>query len=449
MSDLRARIRDLVPAMDYGLEALLRLVEVEETHAVPTAAVPLGGRPRLLVNPDFVAAHCRTDEALWTLVLHELHHVLLGHTRLYERITPLHNLAFDAVINAMLCRRNPAPAWTALFRQLYRPDVFPELLLRPPEGFPDPPSFAPSVKPAWRAALHHLYYEQAGTFGEVYDLLVEELQVEERRVGIGAGGGVGELLERLLGSHDEDERGVQAQDDPALFAAVRRIVERWPQPPDPRVGRSMDEVLRSRSVAVPDRSAHAAPLRRALLAVAQGGRPGLGARGERAVTVEQPWPGRDRRAFALAAAGHPALLHRRSLPDPHRSGPRPVALYVDVSGSVLPWLPELLAAVRSCRALVAPTVYAFSTQVVETPLSQLVQGRFDTTQGTEGACFTAHLAQHRPAGAVVLTDGYVGPIPREHLPACHAARLQVVLTPHGWRGDLAPAAHAIHHLEAP
>ena len=37
----------------------------------------------------------RTDEALWTLVLHELHHVLLGHTRLYERISPLHNLAFD------------------------------------------------------------------------------------------------------------------------------------------------------------------------------------------------------------------------------------------------------------------------------------------------------------------------------------------------------------------
>jgi hypothetical protein len=38
--------------------------------------------PRLLINPQFVEAHAATPERLLMLVMHELHHVLLGHTRL-------------------------------------------------------------------------------------------------------------------------------------------------------------------------------------------------------------------------------------------------------------------------------------------------------------------------------------------------------------------------------
>ena len=77
---------------------------------VPTAAVTLGGRSRLLLNPQFVAENCPADHDLVMLVLHELHHVALGHTRLFARLTPAENWAFDCVINAQLCRLYPEAA---------------------------------------------------------------------------------------------------------------------------------------------------------------------------------------------------------------------------------------------------------------------------------------------------------------------------------------------------
>ena len=89
---------------------LLNLLDIEATDAVPTAAVTLGGRSRLLLNPRFVAEKCLADHDLVMLVLHELHHVALGHTRLFARLTPAQNWAFDCVINAQLCRLYPRAA---------------------------------------------------------------------------------------------------------------------------------------------------------------------------------------------------------------------------------------------------------------------------------------------------------------------------------------------------
>ena len=132
---LRARIFDAFPVEQPAFLRLLRLLDVEATTDVPTAAVTLGSRSRLSINPDFVRTMCPTDFDLVMLVLHELHHVALGHTRLFPRVTRAQNWAFDCVINAQLSRLYPRPEWTALFRRSYRADVFPEALLRPPEGW--------------------------------------------------------------------------------------------------------------------------------------------------------------------------------------------------------------------------------------------------------------------------------------------------------------------------
>ena len=35
---------------------------------------------RLLFNRQFVDEHCRTDEHLLMLLMHEMHHLVLGHT---------------------------------------------------------------------------------------------------------------------------------------------------------------------------------------------------------------------------------------------------------------------------------------------------------------------------------------------------------------------------------
>jgi hypothetical protein len=109
------RILDAFPSGHYGLLALLRLLDIVETAEVDTAAVECTSMPRLLVNPQFVDAHAATPERLLMLVMHELHHVLLGHTRLFPRATLTDNIVLDAVINALLCRMFPKPEHTSFF----------------------------------------------------------------------------------------------------------------------------------------------------------------------------------------------------------------------------------------------------------------------------------------------------------------------------------------------
>src|SRR6185436_8240543 len=110
-------------------------LDIVETDAVPTAAVECRVQPRLRINPGFVDAHAATPERLLMLVMHELHHVLLGHTRLFPRVTPADNVIFDAVINALLCRMFPKREHTSFFTEFYSDAHFPECLLRPPVGW--------------------------------------------------------------------------------------------------------------------------------------------------------------------------------------------------------------------------------------------------------------------------------------------------------------------------
>jgi hypothetical protein len=106
-AELEQRILDAFPSGQYALLGMLRLLEVTASREINTAAIECKIQPRLLINPDFVETWANTPEKLLMLVLHELHHVLLGHTTLFPRATPTQNIVFDAVINALLCRMFP------------------------------------------------------------------------------------------------------------------------------------------------------------------------------------------------------------------------------------------------------------------------------------------------------------------------------------------------------
>ncbi len=135
----------------------------------------------MLVNPEFVAAHCRSDEHLSMLVLHELYHVLLGHTRLYPRVTSAQNWAFDCIINAQLCRLFPQPRFTSFFAQFVAGDGGPGDLLAPPRGW-HPDFGAASLKSLRERAVAsgsrladahwRLYCDDSITTEELYRLLV-------------------------------------------------------------------------------------------------------------------------------------------------------------------------------------------------------------------------------------------------------------------------------------
>ena len=162
-----ARILDVIPPRSFELTTFLSLFRVRFSEKTKTACVTCGDSPELLLNKEFIEAHCQTDEHLFMLVMHELYHVILGHTTLFPRATKVRNLVFDAVINAILCSLFPKPEFTSFFTEYYPSDEMPFALLRP-KGAETPI--------AAESALDLLYGgSDTGTYHDVYEALLKSL----------------------------------------------------------------------------------------------------------------------------------------------------------------------------------------------------------------------------------------------------------------------------------
>ena len=425
------RVLDVVPARTHAMAALLQLFRVEATTAVPTASVSCERRPVLRVNPRFVAERCRTDAHLFMLVMHELHHVLLGHTRLFPRSTPAHNLAFDAVINALLCARFPQEAYTSFFTGIYGGERGPLRLLAPPGR--------PAVRPLSLAALHRALYDGTATAEEVFHAIVREVRLTS-------------VSDVLLGSHgNEDEWGTEGPADPAVVDAIRRIVEKWPPPETPVRGRSLSDLVRETAVStgLAVDPAVLATVRRALCEASVADRR-VRSRGLGPVPAVVPLPDpRDRRASVARIVGATPLLYASTLADRRARPQIATHVYLDVSGSVEPWLEDLYGALVALRRHLAPAVHLFSTRVETVPLDALREGVRRTTLGTDVACVLDHALARPVRRVLVVTDGYVGqPAPSAADAARRRLDLRVLLTPGGWRRDLEGVAARFDELPA-
>ena len=442
--NLKDRLYDCLPAGRYGLAGLLRLVDVVQTDAVPTAAIECRAQPRLLVNPAFVAAHAGTDEKLMMLVMHELHHVLLGHTARLSGPTPADNFVFDCVINAMLCRMFPAPAHTALFRDFYRDDAFPACLLRPPEDWapdqrhvPIPPALR--ARPSLRAAREvyaALYGREGATAEDVRHVLRPCVEQDADAL----------ASVPLLGNHAHSAQGEASAGADAFAQAVAGIVLEWPAPPDPLRGQSLDGLMRASRIALQRPPGARAQLRTLLARIARRSPNERGVRriAPGPIVVETPVPAPERRATVLRALGATPLLFRAetSAPRPLPSHER-VHVYVDVSGSMSGIEGPLYGAVLDCQAFVDRRIHLFSTEVADVTPAQLRAGIVHSTGGTDLRCVTRHMARHRIRHAVLLTDGFVGRPDPAGAKQLRASRIGVGYAgPHADERDLAPYAHA-------
>ncbi|MEW6278932.1 MAG: hypothetical protein AB1758_09940 [Candidatus Eremiobacterota bacterium] len=431
--ELIRRLTSCLPAATYEMEVLCRLAGVTVSREVSSAAVECCHRPRLTLNPDFVETYCQTDEHLFLLVMHELWHVLLAHTRLFPRMSEVDNIVFDAVINASLCREFPQPEYLGFFEAINPFDSVPGLLLRPPVGWPEAPRYLALGK-----HLVKRLYPRPGenpelpSYAELREFL-EPLALTKYL---------------LLGDHDWTEGELRALDDPLFGETIRRIVASWPTPPVPRGGRSaggaLDKWLQERSPASAElRRAFARVLRRALL------RPTVPRR--HPVEVREPAglgvipTGFDRLAFARQLLGYPATLWVQR---PPRMARRlelhpPAFVYLDVSGSMQLLLPTLLGLLVPLAEQGRLRVFQFSTMVRRLPLDSLRRGELTSTMGTEIACVVRHLEEHpRIRKAVILTDGLTGR-PAAELPG---REIHVCLSPGGSPADLKGWASSLTEL---
>ncbi|NBP39559.1 MAG: hypothetical protein EBV34_14175 [Betaproteobacteria bacterium] len=419
------RVLDAFPAGSYALTGLLRLMDIVASTDVQTAAVECVAEPRLFINPDFVERHAATPERLLMLVMHELHHVLLGHTTLFPRISAIDNFVFDAIINGIICRMFSESEYTSLLTDFYSDEEFPACLLRPSRGWPqrvdsELPALERLDEPLRSevAALHRsLYSETGASYHEVYEVLPKVLSSMTL-----------ESLDPvpLLGGHDSEGPSGDSMRaaSPLMFEIIRGLVEQWPQPPDPIRGRSLADVINPSQVIANPVAENRKRLRELIRRVAQPrGRVAIHKKAPTKASVVMPLPSRDRRSVVMRSLGFEPLLQTHEITATTQRGSiRPTTMYIDVSGSMEAVIPSAYGAVVDCLHFLEPTICLFSTKVAEVSLYELKSGVCRSTGGTDISCVVDHIRKHRVEQAVIITDGWVGalsPSQRDTLCAMH------------------------------
>ena len=468
------------PSGTYCLPALLSLAEIVETTSVATAAVECTLRPRFLINPEWVAQHAQTPEKLVMLTMHELHHVVLGHTRLFARATPLDNLVFDAVINSMLCQLFPERPYQALLTDIYSENKFPECFLRPTNVWtngvkitvppvllqPEHQHLAPlykklytpegatyeELREAFRGVISDEQFVQVQLLGDHSDENPSSDQapndvayaVASKASGKSTNGLRIEFAGETDALHDEaDESACELKEpkcassagrletrSPQLLQEVRRIVEQWPRPNNPIKGRSLHDLLVSTTVGLAPRSNRGALTKLLRTMSMQSGQGRVRNLHMDSVCVESPIPRLMRRSVVLNAIGAAPLLHQEQL-DMKRVVPQgeQVHVYLDVSGSVSGLVGALYGAILDNKQFVHPVVHLFSTRVVDVTFKQMLNGDCHTTGGTCIECVAQHMKKYKVKRAVILTDGFVGAPGVVARRILESVRIGVALTP--------------------
>ena len=411
-----ALYQELIEENPFAVRAVLKVLQVEFTETVPTLAVTCETRPRLLVNLAFLKKHCRTDQHVKAVICHEFLHVLLRHTERIAGFSPAEHVAFDAVINAII-HRELGDDYSEFMSRYYAKEKGVRRLLRPPtrtERTPDFGSRSPLMR-AWVSLYNGLLIAD-----DIADLARDILDVKTvPSTGTVLIGGhdhtefVGELPEVLQEALDQalksmngcgiwrspKERGVGANAYRAAIPGVSQGVQRW--------RRETLEVLRRHLLPDPKAVRHdTRPLH---------------------FTVPVLSPG-DRRA-TLRALWSPLLPEALwSTEQRLRSGTAQV--YLDVSGSMNAEMPLIIGLLARLGSFIHKPLWAFSDVVAK---AEIVNGRLlaDTTGGTSMACVLEHIAETRPAAAVVVTDGYIETLSPGLLAGVRGTRLHVIVTRDG------------------
>ena len=399
-----ARILDVIPPRSFELTTFLSLFRVRFSEKTKTACVTCGESPELLLNKDFIEAHCQTDEHLFMLVMHELYHVILGHTTLFPRATDVRNLVFDAVINAILCTLFPKPEFTSFFTDYYPSDKMPFALLRPKgEGTPL----------AAESALKLLYGgSDTGTYYDVYEALLKSGCVKEITILLDDGEDAEPLL---LGSHGEESEEISRE----MKDLIHKIISKWPSPDRPLQGQDLGAEERECGF-----DADADPttrLRRGIRCLmrraAAPGKKEFRRRSVREMVCETAtflpdWHDRSHEAREVAFGD--ALIYSTTtrLQRPSSRDNRQAFVYFDVSGSVAEDVPSVAQTLLPyCRGGLC-TVHVFSTVVHPASARDLAARKFSSTGGTDIDCVLKHILElpprKRPRAAVVVTDGFTG-----------------------------------------
>jgi hypothetical protein len=413
---------ELIEENPLAVRPVLKILRRRFTEDVSTLAVTLTDPPELLINPNFVQEHCKTEEHLKAVLFHEFLHVILGHTMRFKEVSRVQNVALDAAINAIIFRQC-GPEYASLFAEYYAEQTGVAKLLRPRS---DKEKLETQKRLAFgsdtRTQLERSWdalYEGKLVSDDVLELAETlaaqgEAVLTKGKVLIGNHEGVGvpvsgaladaveEALRQMNGSgiwRAPNGHGVGAYEYRPVFTAADEKLDRW----------KAQTLNALRKALIPDPRSTLIEHRESF----------------HRLPVLSP---KDRRAF-LRASWSPFIPEA----DNASSAEFPLGyanVYLDVSGSMDAEMPLIVSLLNQVRKAIRMPFWAFSTTVSP---ARIESGRLETasTGGTSMSCVLAHLAKTKPSCAVVFTDGYIEAVDRQMLNNCSGTRLTAIVTRDG------------------
>lgn len=394
----RSLLQETIDENPLACRAVLSLCRVEFTESVETLAVSLGKPSVLRVNLGFLQRHCETEKHVKAVLIHEFLHILLGHTLTFKRMTPALNVALDAVINAII-HRKLGDEYSSMMAAYYRESDGLLRLLRPPND-------------EERSTLNHALWHRLPCdplwqlHSSVYtgQALAEDVFSVARSMG----GKISEVFlagrPSLLGDHDRDPSEFGNLDPvderklkQALVVLDARGIFHDRDTAKPQIFRSAPV---QKSVPASWRAKTLAVLRRLIVPDPRSRLALPQTRTHLAPVLNTS----DRRGTlrALWSPLIPEIAWDAAHPQPAGS----VQIYLDVSGSMNPFLDALVALLAGFSNHIRKPLWAFSTQVHP---ARIVGGELQasSTGGTMLGCVYRHIRQTKPRKALIVTDGFV------------------------------------------
>lgn len=394
-NNIKRRLYSTIPTATLQMQEFISLLNIRLTkEETKTACVTCNYKPELIINSDFLDEYCKSDEHLFMLVMHELYHIILGHTTLFNRTSIIDNIVFDAVINAMLCRMFPSEEYVSFFKQINASNSFPSCLLRP-KAEDTPKKMIP--------LLNLLYESNTGTYFDVYQSIIHFLKDNKHF-----------QVFCLLGNHESNI----AIENTLLKKMIEKMVEKWPRPPKIINGRDLGGSIKTEIIKYDfnnkEKKKMVHFLRKANIEASINEKNKSNTELIKTKITSFIPNYKDRTITAKKILIGNCLQYENDVyvNNPVRTSRCNTFVYLDVSGSVIEslkkFVPLLIKPYRKKECF----IYTFSTKVIETTPSEIIDGKINTTGGTDINCIFEHLYSLKksriPKKIVIFTDGETG-----------------------------------------
>ncbi len=363
-----------------------------------TAAISKDGT--LYYCPKFFEEECNTPEKVRDVIMHELMHPVLGDMNRDHGWLP--NIAGDIVINAMLYNLKLA---TCEFQRTYYPaDEAPYCLMRPGAK---PPKEVLGIY----ASVYPNEFKNTYQLDELGMRCENPLEIMRALQTVYPDGLPSDSLGYiLLGAHDGNLPTMTEDDEylpPEIWGVpsevtgdIAEICEEKAEMSGGGYGSHAEDmvvrILRSRK-RIKTQLLRGFDTNNVANKLKQYYKGIVHSRSMVPTTVS-------RNEAAKIVMGMPPLFYRKKVPTENALQKRGVAFYLDVSGSVYPYLPAILGIFKNLQDEVS-AVYCFSNQVVEIPKDRFMQGLIQTTGGTDFNCIIDHAIEKEHEKILVFSDG--------------------------------------------